>query len=412
MTSTVRAVLIAATVLVAAAASGAADYEIPRDRSAKEVASPVPLKGPHYRVRDIVPTDGYTNRWTVDSDFGVFEVAGDGALRKLIPEIHAIAELRKFSKTEAFAKGLGGATRAPISFVKSLVTHPVDTVSGVPKGTYQLVENVGVSVSTTRNPAEDSRAAQVLKMSSYKRDIGQKLDVDVYSSNKVLQKELNRVAWAMSVGDMAFSVAMLPAGVGGSVVSNVRLANSVKNALKEEPPQRLRIINDERLTKIGIPDDPRNRFLDHPAFTPRHLTIICANLEQLAGVTGRDAFVTVALEAQDETDANLYMAMAQLLRGYHQTVSPLTAIARLNRLTVAKTQAGQAVVTLPADQLIWTDRVDEVSGGVASEYRAGGLGPKIDLWLTGTASPRARQELGSRGITVIETANSRVEVLD
>ena len=405
MGSTVRAALIAATVLVTAAAGGAADYEVPRDRSAKEAAFGAPLKGPHYRVRDVVPSDGYTNRWTVDSDFGVFEVEGDGALRKLIPEIAAIAELRKFSKTEAFAKGLGGATKAPINFVKSLVTHPVDTVSGVPKGAYQVVENVGVSVSNTRNPAEDSRAAQVLKMSSYKRDLGHKLDVDVYSSNKVLQKELNRVAWAMSIGDMAFSVAMLPAGAGGAVVSNVRLANSVKNVLKEEPPQRLRIINDERLTKAGIPEGLRERFLDHPAFTPRHLTIICSNLDALAGVAGREAFLAVALEARDETDANLYTAMAQLLRGYHQTVSPLTAIARLNRLTVAKTQAGRSFVALPADQLIWTDRVDQVSSFLAGEG-------KIDLWLTGKGSPRTLQQLESRAITVIENAASRVEVLD
>jgi hypothetical protein len=406
MGSTVRAVLIAATVLGAAAAVGAADYEVPRDRSAtKEAAFGAPLQGPHYRVRDVVPSDGYTNRWTVDSDFGVFEAEGDGALRKLIPEIAAIAELRKFSRTEAFAKGLGSATKAPISFVKSLVTHPVDTVSGVPKGAYQVVENVGVSVSNTRNPAEDSRAAQVLKMSSYKRDLGHKLDVDVYSSNKVLQKELNRVAWALSVGDMAFSVAMLPAGAGGAVVSNVRLANSVKNVLKDEPPQRLRIINDETLTKAGIPDNLRSRFLDHPAFTPRHLTIICSNLDALAGVAGREAFLAVALEAQDETDANLYTAMAQLLRGYHQTVSPLTTIARLNRLTVAKTRAGQSVVALPADQLIWTDRVDQVSSLLAGEG-------KTDLWLTGNASARSRQQLQARGITVTEKANSRVEVLD
>jgi hypothetical protein len=408
-----RAVLIGTAVMFfAGTVAAAADYEVPAERKARDIVAASMLKGPHHRIRDVVPTDGYTDRWTVDSDFGVFEVTGDGALRKLIPEIAAIAELKKFSKSEAFVKGLGTATKAPIGLVKSLVTHPVDTVTGVPKGAYEVVENVGTSVSTTRNPAEDSRAAQVLKMSSYKRDFAYKLDVDVYSSNKELQKQLNSVAWAASIGDLAFSAAMLPAGVGGTVVSNVRLANSVKNVLKDEPPQRLRIRNDETLTKIGITEDLRKRFLDHPSFTPRQFTIICANLDALGGVGGRDALLTVALSAQDEAAANFYTAMVQLLRGYHQTVSPLTSITALNRITVAQAGTGQAVIALPLDRLIWTDRVDQVSGHLKSGYAAQGFNGKVDLWLTGTASPRARQELSGRGASVTENAHLKVEVLD
>ena len=398
-----RVTILAAAISLVAVAAGGAEYEVPQDRSAKEIVPAAMLKGPNYRVRDVVPTDGYTDRWTVDSDFGVFEVVGDGALRKLIPEIQAIAELKKFSKTEAFAKGLGGATKAPFSFVKSLVTHPVDTTTGVPKGMYQVVENVGSSVSNSKNPAEDSRAAQLLKMSSYKRDLGNTLNVDVYSSNKVLQKELNSVAWAMSVGDMAFSVAMLPAGAGGSIVSNVRLVNSVKNVLKDEPPQRLRIVNDASLEKMGLAAELRDKFLDHTAFTPRHMTIICSNLAAMDGVAGRDAFITVALGAQDETDANMYTTMIQLLRGYHQTVSALAAITPLNRITLARTAGGQGVIALPVDRLPWTDRVDQVTGAIKD---------KTDLWVTGAVSAPARQELTARGFTITEHAHTRVEVID
>jgi hypothetical protein len=406
------AVVVGSAVILIATMVGAAVYEAPADRSAKDIVAAGLLKGPHHRVRDLVPADGYTDRWTVDSDFGVFEAVGDGALRKLVPEISAIAELRKLSKTEAFAKGLGSATKAPLNFARSLITHPVDTVTGVPRGAYELVENAGTSISTTRNPAEDSRAAQVLKMSSYKRDLADKLNVDVYSSNKVLQKQLNGLAWAASLGDIAFSVAMLPAGVGGTVVSNVRLANSVKNIVKDEPPQRLRIRNEETLKTIGVAEDLRTRFLDHPVFTPRQFTIICLNLEALKDVGGRDAFVSVALGAQDEVQATFYTTMAQLLRGYHQTVSPLTTITPLGRLAIAQTRTGPAVLALPLDRLIWTERVDQVSGHFANGYAGPGFNGKVDLWLTGTVSRRARQELSGRGFGVTENAHLRVEVLD
>ena len=408
----VTKVLSVVALLSLASAATAAEYEVPRDRSAKDIVPQATLKGPNYRIRDVVPTDGYTNRWTVDSDFGVFEVVGDGALRKLIVEIYAIAELKKVSKSKEFVKGLGGAAKAPLAFAKSLVTHPVDTVTGVPKGAYALVENAATSVTTTGDPSQDSKMEQVLKMSSHKRDIAAKLNVDPYSSNKVLQKELNGVAWAATIGDWAFSVAMMPAGVGGTVVSNVRLTNSVKDAVKQEPPARLRIINDEKLEKMGIPEDLRKRFLDHQGFTPSQKTLIALNLEGLGGVAGRDAFLTLTLGAQDEAEANLYTVMIQMLRGYHETVSPLIQIAPLNRLTVSQTKAGAALVAAPLDQLIWTERVDRVTGQLKSGYRPDGFTGRFELWLTGTASPVARQELGQRGFTVTDRAGTRVEVLD
>ena len=187
-------------------------FEIPGSRQAKDIIGAGALKGEHYRIRDLVLNDGYTDRWTVDSDYGTFEVAGDGALKKLLAEIPAIAELQKVKKSKAYADGLKGAVKAPIELTKSLITHPVDTVTGVPKGFYALMENVGTSATTTQDPSADPRYAQALKMSSFKRDYCDKLNVDVYSSNKVLQKELNSVAWAATVGDLTFSMAMLPAG--------------------------------------------------------------------------------------------------------------------------------------------------------------------------------------------------------
>src|SRR5262249_52883283 len=148
------------------------------------------------------------------------------------------------------------------------------------------------------------------KMSAFKREYAAQLDVDAYSSNKVLQKQLNSVAWAASAGDLAFSAAMIPAGTGGTVVSSIKLANTGKSTRKADPPARLRLINDEKLGKMGIPEELRKRFLDHPAFTPRHDTIITDNLERLDGVAGRETFLALAVKAQDEVEANLCMAMA------------------------------------------------------------------------------------------------------
>ena len=122
-------------------------------------------------------------------------------------------------------------------------------------------------------------------------------------------------------------------------------------------------------------------------------------------MAGRDAFLTVALGADDETDANFYAGMAQLLRGYHQTVSPLTSIAALNRITVAQAKSGNVLIALAVDHIPWTQRVEQVT------TKLKGRG-KIDLWLTGTTSPAARRELAARGVSIVEQAHTKVEVLD
>jgi hypothetical protein len=97
--------------LVATTAAGATGSEAPRDRSAKDISPAAALKGPNYRIREAVATDGYTDCWTVESDFGTLDVDGDGALRKLLAEIPAIAELTKASKTEASRRGWGARPR-------------------------------------------------------------------------------------------------------------------------------------------------------------------------------------------------------------------------------------------------------------------------------------------------------------
>ncbi len=37
---------------------------------------------------------------------------------------------------------------------------------------------------------------------------------------------------------------------------------------------------------------------------------------------------------------------------------------------------------------------------------------KLELWLTGAASPTVRQRLGERGILLLEQAGRRVEIID
>ena len=61
---------------------------------------------------------------------------------------------------------------------------------------------------------------------------------------------------------------------------------------------------------------------------------------------GREQSLEAALGADDEVDANYFTNMAQILRGYHETVAPLIA------LPVAQAKNGRALVALPLDNLL------------------------------------------------------------
>jgi len=391
----------------------AEQYEQPTERQAAEVLPPEMVAGPNHRVQDPVVAYGYMDRFTVASQFGSFEVVGHGALRKLLNELHAIAALREIKTSKAFADAVLAAASGPFRFAKNLITNPVDTLTGIPKGAYKFMEETAAGVTAERDPSEDPAYMQVLEVSERKRAFAFQFGVDVYSSNTVLQKELNSVAWAAAVGNLSVSAALLPVGGNaGVVLSGMRWGRALNDQLKDEPAIRLRIINQKKLLDMGIPPDLATRFLDHPAFTPRHDTILVESLARLGSARGREKFLEVALEAGDEVDANFFTNVAQIIRGYHETVAPITAMQMVGRLVVAQAGNGAALVPLPIDHCVWTKAAERRIQELKAAYQAPGSNTRFDIWLTGTVSPLVRQQLAERGMTVTEEVYKRVEIID
>ena len=408
-------VLTALTLFSTAGVSVAAGpYEQPADRTVAQALPPELASGPYHKVRDPIVADGYMMHFTVDSNFGTFEVTGLGALRKLVRELSAIAELKKIKGSEAYAKQVKESALAPVHFTTKLLTSPVDTFSGLPRGMYKGVEAGYTAATTPKNASADSNLQTVLLQSGMKREYAAKLGVDPYTSNSVLQKELNAVGWAAALGSWTVSVGTMPiSGTAGAVISVTKMGEDVGEYLKLEGPADLRARNDKRLGEMGVSTDLTKRFLDHKSFTPRHQTIITEALAGLGTARGRDVFLEMALSADDEVDANASMASAQMLRGYHLSVSPLTEIRQVKGLLMAQSQGGTVVIPLPLDYGVWRERGDRLTDEIKASYAGGpGASGKFDLWITGTASSQAKQGYAQKGITVVEQVNQRVEILD
>jgi hypothetical protein len=400
-------------VLFAANGSGAADYETQMNKPVKDAIEPEIAAGPDYKVDNPVVADGYMYRFAITSTYGPFDVTGTGALRKVEREIWAIAELKKITRSEAFVKSLKDQAGKPIAFVKDVAAQPVDTLKGIPRGVGRLFSNIGTSVTTKRNPAEESRTKEVLLVGSFKRDYASRYGVDPYSSNPVLQDELDKVANASAFGSWTASAAMMPiGGPAGSVITGTSLSKSFNNVLAAEPPARIRNINEEKLRQMKISPDLAESYLDQPYYTPRQNLILVDSLSRLGAATGRDGYLSAAMVADDEVEANFFVNTAQILRGYHETQGPITRVTMVGALPVAQTKSGAAIIPFALDYGVWTANVDKLSENLKATYKAPGFKENFELWVTGSLSPKAKQRLQDRGFTVVEQAGSRFEIID
>jgi hypothetical protein len=408
----ILAMAMALWVLLNPAGAIGKEYEHPGTRSVKELFPPEFISGRQYRLRETVFCDGTLNQYTLDSNFGTFEVTGDGALRKLIREILAISILRRVSGSEAYTDSMGKAAEKPLRFGGHLIEDPVNTVNEIANGVYRTVQNAYTSATTTPSPHQDSQAEELLALSAYKRENAYRLGVDVYSSNPVLQKELNRVGWSSVAGSLSFSAAMLPLGTVGTVVSTSRTGQQIMESLREESPAALRRINERRLVDMGVSMLTAKHFLDHPVFSPRHQTIITASLGALQRVRGKDRFIRFILSAENEASANSFMVVTEILREYQLKISPLRQIILRSDLVLADAENGYLFVPFAADYGLWTERMDRTLTSLVRERRSSDSKAKFELWVTGTLSPFAREEVKRLGILVIENVDQKIELMD
>ena len=403
-------VTLASTVAVAMAT---APHEPVVDRAVAEALSPELARGVHHHVKDPIAADGYMLHFAVDSVFGPFEVTGYGALRKLVRELHAIAALRAITASEAWGRQVVDSATSSLQFAGKLITRPADTLTGLPRGLYKGAENLATAVSTGTDPTGDGKAQVLLLQADKKRAYAAALGVDPYTSNRALQKELNSVAWAAAVGSWTVTAATMPiGGTAGTVLTATSIGDAITDYLKVEGPSDLRRRNETRLLDLGLAADLVRRYLDHPTFSPRHETILVESLGRIGRVPGLAVFLEAALAADDEVDANLFVSMAQIMRGYHETVSPLVGVGRVAGLVVAQARSGTALIAFPLDYGAWTERADRLSDELKATYAAPGFNGAFDLWVVGAVSPMAREQLARKGITVTEWINRRVEIID
>jgi hypothetical protein len=395
--------LLAPCSLLGQSVSAPTNTEEPPTLNAKEILNPAFLAGDGFSVNDEVPTSTGRNRYLIASEYGEFEADGNIMLERRIKEVAAIRKLKETSRTEQYKKALLAATTSPLGVAKDVVTNPVGTITGVPKGLFKFVSRAGQSVKERtngreRSQYEDSNAANLVGFSKAKRAVAIQLGVDPYSSNETLQRELNGIAWATFAGKMTFSVATLPiGGAAGLALTSAGVTNTLNKTLVDQAPAELRLRNLNAMLAMGCDRAAANRFNNNIAFSPSVQTAIVMNLETLNGVANRAAFVDLAgSEATDEGDALFFLGTSRVLAELHAK-KPLVRLQQVGRIPVALGKDGRAVVALQWDYAAWTDNAANFIGLLkASDFGKKPSGLMIAI--SGDASLLAQQKLKEANI--------------
>jgi len=422
---TARAVVLLGSVagLFAAAwiGSGAAlaqgPFETPPVFKASRILPPSLLRGPNHRVNEDVINDGYINRYTINSKFGTFTGVSSAKLRKRIREINALVAMEHISGTKVFRDSVKEAGGDVLQGIKMFATAPVDTVKGAVSGVGKVFTRLGENLfGSERSDTEDPRWKSIIGFSKTKREYAYDFNVDVYSSNKILQEELDDTAWAGYSGGLTVAAFMsaIPggAGIATSVTGGSRLMNEV---YATTAPVDLRKMNREKLIKMGINEDIAELFIDNAVFSPRQQTDLVFALEDLKGVDNRDVFVKFAINTTDPDVAFFRQRMAQMYAAYHKTVAPVGRFVSLGHdvpikgMGLAQTVDGVLIFHVPLDYLVWTKLIARIFGAIdkAANSIQGVKGK--ELWLAGGLSRLAQKNIEAAGWKV--APNKEVELL-
>ena len=385
-------------------------YETPGVLMASDVLPPELKWGKNYSVRGVTETTtdtgtfGFTHRFEITSIYGNFEAFCIDMVRIRAHEINVIAVLQDIKKTRKFSKAVKKAKKSLYKKAVDFILDPVDTLTGVPKGGWRFITQSGEMVKGGPEGREGGPANALADFFKLKCRFAYKLGVDVYSTNKVLQKELNSVSLAGFASGEGISLIKKPLrGTEGMVIERTHFLDKMDKILLDNAPDDLQRINQEKLKQMGVKEPVIKEFLNHPNYSPRHKTIVVHALAEMDVAQNRDRFIKQAILVEHEEMAFIYQRIAEMLHSYHKDVNPIRDIIPVRKLAVGYT-ADQAIISaLPLDYLHWTEITDLFTSELVLLSKSEDLPVKrMNMWISGECTSSARKALTAKGITLKE----------
>ena len=407
--------IVAAFLLIAprmASAQAKTDFEKPPVLNVRDLVAENLLQGKGFHVEEKVPTDGVMGTYTLiadketfGEDAGTYQVLSREMAELRLSEIPAIIKLNETSKTGTFVKAMATTAVQPLESAGNMVMNPIDTVTGLPSGVGRLFDRVGTGVGNLWDPPADSNKSGLEQAGAATRDalgyeqerraLAHKLGVDPYTSNPILAKKLDKIAWVSFSAHLAVSAAISVAVPGSMIITGVL---TMDNLVWDTPRGDLIVRVETKLEELKTPKEQRSAFM-HNTVLPLSLQVaVVGNLGRLTGVSGRGDVVTLLGQVTTEAQARFLATSLRMLAEYHEKRNPLTDIGTPGPL-VARDQTGAVIMPAPVDYLCWTERV----AAFATQPAFLSVSQRT-LWVAGQLSPRAKKEFAANGWNIQESA--------
>jgi hypothetical protein len=402
--------IVIARIALASVVHAGAGFEPTPVLKANDLAPASMLAGPRFTVEDRVAMSHLQPRFVVRSDFGVFEAQGRDMLGIRVHEVGALDQLEKTSKTDEFLRAAGSAAVRPVQSAANMVTHPVDTITGVPAAAGRFFDRVslgakslakstdGAATTSEKAAAATARVggltADVLGYEAERRGLAKRLGVDPYTTNHVLSKKMDDLAWVAFSGRMGLNTVVAVVVPFSMAISATTIANDL---VWDTKPADLLALDEKKLKAMDVGDERVTALMRTKWYSITMLTALVTSLEGLGSVKGRDQVVAYAATARSEDHARLIVRSVEMLARYHATAQPLVQLAAPGPI-IARTKSGTTLVAAPLDYVAWTEQA------AAFSHRTDVKAKDRTLWLTGTFSPRAKQEFHAAGWTLREGA--------
>ena len=375
-------------------------HEVPAVLQASSLLPAEVLRGPSYRVREQVPTDGFMAHFTIDTDFGVVNAVGVPQAKARIFETEAIRKLVETSKSDLFAEGMKRSLEKPIDAVKNIAQDPVESVKAVPKTVGHFFKKVGSSIERGANKISESHksgndpsasevgkgigetAKNVAGFESAKLATARELNVDPYTDNERLKEEINKVTWAFFAGGLPLRIgaAAVSAGVALTATNMIGVPEDVYALTESE----LALRDKTALLAMGLAEPDVDAFQIAPALSITQRHRIVGSLQALPHAGGRGNVVVLATRCTQSLQVDILAQSLRMLAERQQAgTADYTDLKVLGRLPGAITATGEMEVPAPTDYVTWTEDV-----AAAAQRDDLGVGPKV-LVHTGKMSPAA-----------------------
>lgn len=389
---------------VCAAILCAVEAEAPPALKASEILSSDLLKSDVHTVSENVELDRFLCKYEVQTPFGIYRITSTEMLKIRAHEFQVLKNAKNISGSEEFFGSMkDSVVQVPVAVVDTIFS-PVDSVKKMGEGVKNKFNAVGRFFTSGREKSEyEDSALKDMSQGKYKRQFAAELGVDVYSTNPMIQKLLNGVARARSMGAAPVRLAGMAAPMGvGIALTMLSLRRDVNRDLWVKTPSELHGMNDKILKGLGIQDDVREAFLDNKFYSPRHKTIIVANLEAMKDVDGLENFLITTLDDKSEEEALHAERQSDMLLYYHKKIDKFERLGRIGRrLPAGVTKKGNLVVVGPVD-VLYVDAEAVATMGTLNKIREEIKAEKVIVGITGQASPRARETAQKAGFTLRE----------